>query len=109
MQATLDKRKLATHEPSSLLTYLMLGLGIAGFVVAALILLGWLPLGIRANVLRSDKNWIEYIVIMLSILYGIACLRTYSGLSTKERAGIAWAQWLSFITIFIGLALIASV
>jgi ribose/xylose/arabinose/galactoside ABC-type transport system permease subunit len=109
MQATLDKRKLATGEPSSLLTYLMLGLGIAGFVVAALILLGWLPLGIRANVLRSDKNWIEYTVVILSVLYGIACLRTYYGLSMKERAGIAWAQWLSFITIFIGLALIASV
>jgi D-xylose transport system permease protein len=109
MQATLDKRKLDTGEPSPLLTYLMLGLGIAGLAVAALILLGWLPLGVRANVLRSDKNWIEYTVIMLSVLYGSACLRTYSGLATKERAGVAWAQWLSFITIFIGLALILSV
>jgi D-xylose transport system permease protein len=109
MQATLDKRKLATGELNPLLTYLMLGLGIAGLAVAALILLGWLPLGVRANVLRSDRNWIEYTVIMLSVLYGIACLRTWSGLNTKEQASIAWTQWVSFITIFIGLALIASV
>ncbi|MDQ7025455.1 MAG: ABC transporter permease [Anaerolineae bacterium] len=107
MQATIDKRENIDVNP--LVTYLTLGLGILAFAVAALILLGWLPLGERVDILRSNKNWIEYAVIILSLIYGIAALRTFSGLSQREKAGLAWARWLTFITIFIGLALILSV
>ena len=109
MEATFDKRKLGDVTTSPLLTYLMLILGALGFAVAALILLGWLPLGERANILRSDKNWVEWIVIVVSVIYGIAGLRTYYGLSTGEKAGTAWTQWVSFLTIFIGLAITFSV
>lgn len=102
-----DKRKNIEYNP--LVKWLMLGLGLSGLLVAALIILGWFPLGERANILRSNLNWIEYSTILLSSLYAIACLRTFRGLQDNEKASISWVRWLTFLTIFIGLALIFSV
>lgn len=103
------KQKHIQIDFNPLVKWLMLGLGILGGLVSALIILGWLPLGERANILRNDLNWIEYSVILLSTLYAIACLRTYRGLNENEKASIAWVRWITFLTIFIGLALIFSV
>lgn len=87
----------------------VLGFGIASLLAAALILLGWVPLGERANILRSDLNWIEMATIALAVVYGVVCLRAYIGLQRQENSGLAYTQWLSFITIFIGGTIIASV
>lgn len=96
-------------EFSPLVNWFMLGLGILGLLITSLIILGWLPLGERANILRSDLNWIEYGAILLSTLYAIACLRTFRGLQDQERASVSWVRWLSFISIFIGFILTLSV
>ena len=104
-----QKDKNSTIEYSSLVQWFMLGLGILGAVTAALILLGWLPLGERINISRRNFNPIEYTSIVLAVLYAIACFRTFRGLMNKEKAGISWARWISFMTIFVGLALVFSV
>ena len=110
MQATLDNQITPkNHEVNSLVNVLMAVFGILGLMVAALIILGWLPLGERADILRSHKNWLEYTVIVLSVGYSIACFRTFRGLQSHESASLQWARWVTFITIFIGLTLLLSV
>ena len=82
------KRKIGGTEIHPLINYLMLTFGILGILVVLLVVLGWLPLGERANILRSDKNAIEYAAMILSALFGIASLRTFWG-PPIQRTGSA--------------------
>ncbi len=104
-----NKNEQIQIDFNPIIKWLLLGLGILGGLVSALIILGWLPLGERANILRNHLNWTEYSVILLSTLYSIACLRTFRGLQDNEKASMSWVRWITFLTIFIGLALIFSV
>lgn len=103
------KQKRTQIEFNPLVIWYVLGLGIMGAVVAALIILGWMPLGERANILRNNLNPIEITAIIGSVLYAIACFRTFRGLQDNEKASVSWVRWVTFGTIFIGLALIFSV
>lgn len=108
MQAYFDEKSKAPL-PANLVTVLMLIFGAAGIVVALQIVTGWLPLGIRANILRNDLNFIEWIGIGAGVVYGAACLRTAWGLWQRQRSSWAWSQWVSFVTLLIGLGLVMSV
>ena len=112
METIRDGKRKPQHpviEFNPLVKWFMLGLGALGLLVTALIILGWLPLGPRANILRTDLNWIEYGAIIFSTLYATACLRTFRGLLDNEKASISWSRWVTFATIFIGFILILSV
>ena len=101
-----EKSNLEVH---SLVKWSILALGLASIFTAILILLGWIPLAERANILRSHKNIVEVAAMFGSTLFGIACLRAYVGLQQNDSAGISYTRWLSFFTIFIGMTFIASV
>lgn len=103
------KGKNSLSDINPVVKWMMLGLSVASILVALLIRLGWIPLGERANILRSNINLLEWTIIVLAVIFGVACLRAYLGLQQGESSGIAYTQWLSFITIFIGGTIIASV
>lgn len=92
-----------------LITILVLAFAILGFVVTEQILTGWLPLGARDNIFRNDINPYEWIVTILSLIYGIACLRTVWGLWKRERASHRWSQWVLFLTAILGGIILLSV
>ena len=84
-------------------------LGILGFAVIALVLLGWLPFGTRANISRRDINLIEWLIVVGAFLYGLSGLQAGLGLGRRKREGLRWGQWVSFATLFLGGAIIFSV
>ena len=73
------------------------------------VLFGWVPLGVRAQVPRSDLNTIEIAATLISLIYAACCLRTAYGLYTRERASLRWSQWVLFSTVMIGGAILVSV
>jgi len=107
MQAYLDNKREGAVG-SQLVMLFMFAVGIISIITAEQILTGWLPLGERANILRSNLNWIEWTSIIASTLFGIASLRTAWGLYSREEASGSWAKWMTLIAFFIGLALTAS-
>jgi ribose/xylose/arabinose/galactoside ABC-type transport system permease subunit len=84
----------------------MFVLAFLGFLVAEQIITGWLALGERINISRRDINFIEWSVIIGSSLFGLAALRTALGLRKRDIAGWAWAQWVSFGAMMIGMAMV---
>jgi ribose/xylose/arabinose/galactoside ABC-type transport system permease subunit len=54
--------------------------GIASLIVAEQVLTGWLALGERANILRSNKNIIEIVVIAGTAIWGLLALWTAGSL-----------------------------
>lgn len=88
---------------------LMALLGAGAFIVAGLILTGWLPLGERANILRSNLNGIEILMVIGAIVYGTGLLRTAWGILQYESASHRWTQWMSFLTASIGAVILFSV
>lgn len=83
-------------------------IGIACAVVAGQLLTGWIPLGERANIPRSNLNWIEWVSIALAALWASLCLRTAWGLLRRQRPAWSWAQWLLFLNLVPGIILILS-
>ena len=88
---------------------LMFGFAVLGAVIAGMAAWGWMPLGERANVLRSDINIYENIVAIASLLYAIGCFRTAYGLFRREQSSLRWSQWMLFATIIIGGLILLSV
>ncbi|MCY4146830.1 MAG: ABC transporter permease [Chloroflexi bacterium] len=108
MQAYLEnKREAATV--GLLVTFLNFGFAILGALVAFLVFFGWMPFGERANILRSDLNNIEIIVTIASLIYAACCARTGFGLLRREKSSLRWSQWMLFITVMIGGAILLSV
>jgi ribose/xylose/arabinose/galactoside ABC-type transport system permease subunit len=83
-------------------------IGSACALIAVQLLTGWLALGQRANIPRSNLNWIEWLSIALASLWAILCLRTALGLSLRQRPAWSWAQWLLFLNLVPGIVLILS-
>jgi len=108
MQAQADLKQKG-RPVSNLIAYVMFGFTLVGIAVALLIVLGWMPLGNRANILRSDLNYIEFAVSFGAVLYAIGCFRTAMGIMQNESAGQRWAQWMLFFTIMIGGVILLSV
>jgi ribose/xylose/arabinose/galactoside ABC-type transport system permease subunit len=84
--------------------------GLAGLLMSALIVTGWVALGERANISRRDINTFEWIVIVIGILFLAAAVRTLYGIRNREEASLPWAQWVSFatMTFSFGVALYAA-
>lgn len=108
MQAQADIKQHG-RPVNNLIAYLHFGFALLGIAVALLVLLGWMPLGERANILRSNLNPWEYIVIAGAVIYAVACFRTAMGVFTNESAGQRWAQWMSFISVMTGGVILLSV
>lgn len=108
MQAYLDHKNEGQRH-GTIFTFMMLFFGIGAFFIAGQIVTGWLPFGERINIPRSNINPVEWGLILLSIIYGLACLRTAWGLNRREPASLSWIRWMSFITLFLGIVICASV
>ncbi len=108
MQAYLDGKREASNI-GMLVTALIFGFAVLGFLIAYGVFFGWIPLGERANILRSDFNAIETVATLISLIYAICCLRTAYGLSRREQSSLRWSQWMYFITAIIGGAILLSV
>ena len=108
MQAYLEGKREASNI-GSLVTLLIFAFAILGFAIAYGAYFGWIPLGERAQILRSNVNTIEILVTVISLIYGVCCLRTAYGLYTREGASLRWAQWMLFVSIMIGSAILLSV
>ena len=104
---------LEGKREASTIGMLVTGLIFAFFVLGSIIafgsFFGWIPLGERANILRSNRNSYEIIVTVLSVIYALCSLRTAFGLYSRERASLRWSQWMLFITVTIGSAILLSV
>lgn len=108
MQAYLDGKREANNI-GLLVAGLMFGFAILGFLIAYGVAFGWMPLGERVDILRSDLNTLELFAIIASLVYAVCCLRTALGLFQREQASLRWAQWMFFITVMIGGAILLSV
>ena len=91
MQAYMDDHE---SQPlgAQLVTWFMVALTAGGVLVAALILLGWLPLGERANISRRNINAIEWIITFVVVVFTVGAFRTAFGLFQRERAALAYAE-----------------
>jgi ribose/xylose/arabinose/galactoside ABC-type transport system permease subunit len=108
MQAYLEGKREASNI-GSLVTLLTFAFAVLGFAIAYGVLFGWVPLGERAQILRSDLNTVEIIVTVVSLIYAACCLRTAYGLYTREQASLRWSQWMMFVSVMIGGAILLSV
>lgn len=78
-------------------------LGFGSLIAAHQVLTGWFAIGDRANISRHDLNMTEWILALAAIILGAAALRTAWGIYRREPAGWAWTQWVSFVSIFLGI------
>jgi len=108
MQAYLEN-KTEGRNVGTLVTLIMAGMTVLGLVVAAMVAWGWMPLGERANILRSDINPYEAIVVIASLVYALCCGRTTVGLLQRESASLRWAQWMFFLSVMLGGVILLSV
>ena len=108
MQAYLDN-KTEGRNTGNIIMYLTFGFAVIGIIIAGLLLLGWMPLGERANILRSNLNIFEIIVAIASVIYSAACLRTAMGIRQHEPSSLRWSQWVLFVTTVIGGVILLSV
>lgn len=108
MQAYLDGKREASNI-GTLVTGLIFGFAILGFLIAYGVAFGWVPLGERVDILRSNLNTIEHIVIIGILIYAVCCLRTAYGLFQREQSSLRWSQWMYFVTVMIGGAILLSV
>ena len=108
MQAYLEGKREASNI-GALVVILSFGFAILALAIAFGLYFGWIPLGERAQILRSDLNTIEIIVTVISLLYAACCLRTGVGLYSREQASLRWSQWMMFVSIMIGGAILLSV
>ncbi len=108
MQAYIEGKREASTI-GSLVATLAFFFGILGIAIAFGTFFGWIPLGERAQILRSDFNTIERIVTVISLVYAVCCLRTSYGLFVREQASLRWSQWMMFFSVMIGGAILLSV
>ena len=108
MQAYFEGKSEASTL-GGMVTLLALGFGVLGLTIAYAIFFGWLPLGERAQILRSDLNSLETIASVVSLIYAACCLRTAYGLYIREQASLRWSQWMLFVSVMIGGAILLSV
>ena len=108
MQAYLENKTEGKNIGTRVML-LMFGFAVLGVFIAALVILGWMPLGERANIPRSSLNTYEIIAALASLLYAIGCFRTAYGLFRREQSSLRWSQWMLFFTIIIGGMILLSV
>ena len=108
MQAYLEN-KSEGRTIGRLVTLLMLAFTVVGGLVAAMVGFWWMPLGEYENILLNDFNAYEVIIIIASVTYALCCARTTIGLYRREQSSLRWSQWMFFISLIIGGAILLSV
>ncbi|MCY4061521.1 MAG: ABC transporter permease [Chloroflexi bacterium] len=108
MQAYLENKNEGRNI-GLLVTLLMFGFTLIGALVALMVLLWWMPLGEYENILLDDFNAYEVIVIIAGVIYAVCCARTTFGLLRREQSSLRWSQWMFFIALIIGGAILLSV
>jgi len=110
MQAYFEGKREASNI-GALVTILSFGFAILGLAIAYGTYFGWIPLGERDNILRWSQglNTVEIIVTVASLVYAVCFARTLVGLSRREQSSLRWSQWMFFVTIMIGAAILLSV
>ncbi len=96
--------------PSGLL-FSTVGIGLIGIIcwfIVIQVLTGWLPLGARVNISRSNLNEAEKGTMVLGLIWGALCLRTALGFWRRESPAWSWGQWILFITGIAGLIILMS-
>jgi ribose/xylose/arabinose/galactoside ABC-type transport system permease subunit len=97
----------AAMPPGILLTTAVLAIGgIISLFIAEQIITGWLPLSERINISRRDINWVEWVAIIGTLVWGGLSLRTVYGFVQRDRRAWSWGQWLVFLTTIIGLVML---
>lgn len=95
--------------PGVMLTLVLMGVMAAiSLIIAEQILTGWLPLGPRVNIVRSNLNGVEIVTIIATALLGIAALRTVLGLLQRDRRAWASAQWMVLLVAVLGVTILMS-
>ncbi len=93
------------------LRYIAVNFGLLGgicLLIAVQVLTGWLPLGERVNILRSNLNVVEWGTILGCVLWAGLALRTALGFFNRERPAWSWGQWMLLLMILGGLILLMS-
>ena len=108
MQAYLENKNEG-RTIGCLVTLLMFGFTLIGALVALMVFLWWMPLGEYENLLLDDFNAYEIIVIIAGVIYALCCARTTFGLLRREQSSLRWSQWMFFIALIIGGAILLSV
>ncbi len=108
MQAYLEN-KSEGRTIGRLVTLLMLAFTVVGALVAAMVGFWWMPLGEYENILLNDFNAYEVIIVIASVIYALCCARTTIGLYRREQSSLRWSQWMFFISLIIGGAILLSV
>jgi len=80
-------------------------IGIGGIIAAHQILTGWIAIGARTNISRRSLSLTEIGIALVALLVAAVALRTAWAIYTRERAGWAWTQWASLLSLFIGFVL----
>jgi ribose/xylose/arabinose/galactoside ABC-type transport system permease subunit len=95
--------------PGVMLTLVMMGVMAAiSLIIAEQILTGWLPLGPRVNIVRSNLNGVEIVTIIATALLGLTALRTVLGLLQRDRRAWAAAQWMVLLVAVLGVTILLS-
>ncbi|HUN09201.1 MAG TPA: ABC transporter permease [Aggregatilineales bacterium] len=93
------------------LRYIAVNFGLLGgicLLIAVQVLTGWLPLGERVNILRSNLNVVEWGTILGCVLWAGLALRTALGFFNRERPAWSWGQWMLLLMVLGGLILLMS-
>lgn len=93
------------------LRYIAVNFGLLGgicLLIAVQVLTGWLPLGERVNILRSNLNVVEWGTILGCVLWAGLALRTALGFFNRERPAWSWGQWILLLMVLGGLILLMS-
>jgi ribose/xylose/arabinose/galactoside ABC-type transport system permease subunit len=86
--------------PMLIFSTILLGvIGFGSLILAEQVLTGWLPLGEHLNISRRDLNGIEWIAIILGVVWGLLMVRTALGFLRREHAAWSWGQWALFLTM----------
>ncbi|MBL8164594.1 MAG: ABC transporter permease [Anaerolineae bacterium] len=77
-------------------------------LIAIQVFTGWLPLGDRVNIPRSNLNFVEWITIIIGLFWTVYCLRTAVGIWRRERPAWSWGQWALLLMTMGGMVLVVS-
>jgi ribose/xylose/arabinose/galactoside ABC-type transport system permease subunit len=105
MRAYFDDPNSSSPAASYTIIY-TLGLAVVAVLVAALVQLGWIALGERANISRRHINGLEITAIIAGLVFCYMGVRAGLGMMNRTRTGWMWAQWTSFAAMMTGLLIV---
>ena len=102
------ENKNSRSGTASTIAFYNFGVSATSLFLVALVILGWIALGERANISRRDINTIEISAIVVGIAFTIASVRTAFGIRNRDETSWAWAQWTAFVGLIVGFFILLS-